>query len=413
MNVVRKGIVFIILMGIALSVSTCKKEPLEEGHCKLKFEAVSKHDDMLVALAMQDLTSTKDKPNELKDLPKGFTTDCVYFLAEVFGKSTPMVLGYYNRLEYSILYMDTNSNGRLSDEKAYHPKIKKRSRYKEYTFGPILMKSRDEKGEYKTEFYAKTSHGQFLSLQPSGYRAGKIRLGKDTFKVAVIDGNFDSRYDKIFSHPVKRLSRPDCDIFAIGLSNGDKKWHLSISQRSEIMPLGRMVKVQNTYYGINVASDGTTLELKKVVPELGTLDFEGTNVKLKLWSDVGDQYLFGSEGGWQIPAGVYSVLLVELNEFDSERNVWTFSNRPYAGPLRDFEIRAGQKTSFKIGPPFSIKTDVRHTGDKVSIGLSLEGCTKERYRFPVLKGGKRQPAPSFIVVNEAGKELTSGHFEYG
>jgi len=127
---------------IALIVWTCtREEPIEEGRCRLKFKALSKHDDMLVALAMQDLTGTRDKPSEIKDLPKGLTTDCVYFLAEVVGKSTPMVLAYYNRLEYSILYMDTNGDCRLSDEKPYRPKIKKRHSYKFKTFRLSFRKS--------------------------------------------------------------------------------------------------------------------------------------------------------------------------------------------------------------------------------------------------------------------------------
>lgn len=414
MRGVKKAILFIAFMGIALIVWIFTRgEPLEQGRCRLKFKAVSKHDEMLVALATQDLISTKDKPPELKDLPEGFRADCVYFLAELVGKSTPMVLGYYNRLEYSILYVDTNGDGRLSDETFSRPKIKKRSNYKEYVFGPFLLKSHDSERGSQTEFYATTANGRYLSLQPSGYRFGKMRLGKDAYKMAVMDGNFDGRYDKMFSLPVEKTYRLGCDIFAIDLSNGDKQWHLSLINRSEIMLLGRMVKVQDAYYGIHVAPDGTALELKKVEPEFGTLDFGGANVKMKLWSDTGDHYLFGSEGQWPLPAGRYMALRIELNEIDSERNVWTFSGRPKAGPLHDFEIRPGQTTPFKVGPPFSIKTDVRPFADKVSIGLSLEGCTGAQYRFPILKGGKRQPVPAFKIVDEFGKELFSGAFEYG
>lgn len=414
MTVGKKTILFIALMGIALIVwISSKKEPIEEGRCKLKFKALSKHDDMLVALAMQDLISTKDKPSDVKDLPKGMTADCVYFLAEVVGKSTPMVLCYYNRLEYSILYMDTDGDGLLSDEKSYRPKIKKRYNVKEYIFGPLLIKSQDSDEGNQVELYATTQNGRYLSLHPSGYRFGKVRLGENTYKVAVMDGNLDGRYDKIFSLPVEKTYRFGSDIFAIDLSNGDKTWHLSLINRSEIMPLGRMVKVQNAYYGINVAPDGTTLELEKVEPEFGTLDFCDANVKMKLWSDTGDHYLFGTEGRWLLPTGRYMALRIELNEIDSGQNVWTFSGHPKAGPLRNFEICADETTAFKIGPPFSIKTDIRQGANRVSIGLSLEGCTGEQYRFPVLKGGKRQPAPTFKIMDESGNELLSDAFEYG
>lgn len=136
-------------------------------------------------------------------------------------------------------------------------------------------------------------------------------------------------------------------------------------------------------------------------------------MKLKLWSDAADQFLFGSEGSWSLPAGAYSALFLELNEIDSSRIAWTFKSYRDTGPLRDFEIRVGETTSFKIGPPFSVKTDVKQIRDRVLIGMKLEGRAKERYRLPVMKGGRRLPAPEFKIVNESGKVLASGQFEYG
>lgn len=416
MGIVRKAILFITLVGTALIVSTCvKREPVEEGRCRLEFKAVSKQDNVILALSRQYLASMTDKPSELKDLPEGLIADYVYFLAEVADQNTPIILGSYSRLEHSMLYVDTNGDGRLSDEKPYRPKVIElpRPRGKEYKFGPIRMKTRNAEGEFETRFYAIT-YGTGLALSPAGYQVGKVRLGKSTYKLVVVDGNLDGRYDKIFLPPLKNsYYRPGCDIFAIDLNQNGKKWQLSLNQPSEIMPLARMLKLQNTYYGIDVAPDGTALELNKVEPELGTLDFGGASVKLKLWSDAAEQYLFGSKGSWQIPAGVYSALFIELNEIDSERNAWTFSSYRDTGSLRDFEIHANETTSFRIGPPFTIKTDVKQIRDRVSIGLSLEGHSKERYRFPVMKGGRRQPAPTFKIINESGKELISGQFQYG
>jgi hypothetical protein len=215
------------------------------------------------------------------------------------------------------------------------------------------------------------------------------------------------------SLPLEDSYRHGCDIFAIDLTRDGKKWLYSSYWSSEIMPLARMVKVYDTYYGIDVAPDGTILELKKVQPKLGTLDFGVANVKLKLWSDAADQFLFGPEGSWPLPAGSYSALFIELNEIDSSQNAWTFKSYRDTGPLHDFEVRAGETTSFKIGPPFLVKTDVKQVADRVLIGLNLEGRAKERYRLPVLKGGRRQPAPEFKIVNESGELLASGQFKYG
>jgi len=134
-------------------------------------------------------------------LPEDLIADYVYFLAELAGKNTPLILASYSKLERSILYVDTNGDGRLSDEKPYRPKIKEipETNGKEYKFGPILMRSRDAEREFETKFYAKTYNGRQLVLHPSGYRVGKLRLDKNTYKVAVVDGNLDGRYDGILS----------------------------------------------------------------------------------------------------------------------------------------------------------------------------------------------------------------------
>lgn len=416
MSIAQKVILFIALTLAVAIVSTCaKREPVEEGRCRLKFKAVAEHDEAILALATQNLSSSTDKPSELTDLPKDLIADYVYFLAELAGKNTPMILGSYSKLEHSMLYVDMNGDGRLSDEKPYRPKITEipETNGKEYKFGPIVMRYLDAEREFETKFYAKTYSGRQLVLHPSGYRVGKLRLDKNTYEVAVVDGNLDGRYDGILSLPFEDSYKPGCDIFAIDLSRDGKKWLYSSFWSSEIMPLARMVRVYNTYYGIDITPDGTTLELKKVQPKLGTLDFGGANVKLKLWSDAADQFLFGSEGSWSLPAGAYSALFLELNEIDSSRIAWTFKSYRDTGPLRDFEIRVGETTSFKIGPPFSVKTDVKQIRDRVLIGMKLEGRAKERYRLPVMKGGRRLPAPEFKIVNESGKVLASGQFEYG
>jgi hypothetical protein len=415
MSAVRKAILFIVLAGAVLTVWTCaKREPVEEGRVSLKFKSVSNEDDMPLGLATQYLASSTDKPPELKDLPKGITADYVCFLAELAGRNTPMVLGSYSRLEHSMLYVDTNGDGRLSDEKSYRVKVIKlpRPEGQEYRFGPILMMSRDTEGKFEIKFYAMTGHGRQLVLYPSGYRAGKVRLGESTYKVAVVDGDFDGRYDKVFLPPLGESYWPGCDILAIDLTQ-DGAWQFSSFWTSEVTPLAKMLKLHNTYYGIDVAPDGTTIELKKVQPELGTLDFGGANVKLKLWSGTVEEFLCGSDGKWQIPTGEYSALFIELNEIDSERNAWTFRGYRDTGSLRDFEIQAGQTTTFKIGPPFTITAEARQIAHRVSIGLKLEGCAGEQYCFPVKKGSRRQPTPTFKIVDESGKVLTSGRFKYG
>ncbi len=67
----------------------------------------------------------------------------------------------------------------------------------------------------------------------------------------------------------------------------------------------------------------------------------------------------------------------------------------------------------KPGEPVSVTLDVQVTGKVLSIGLIVQGQAGEKYVAGAIKNGKWLPAPTFIVVNEAGKIIGKGQFEYG
>ncbi|MCP4610333.1 MAG: hypothetical protein GY845_16605 [Planctomycetes bacterium] len=414
-----KKIILVISLALAVVlVSTCtKREPeAEEGKSNLKFEVVKERENIF-ALSTQYLTSGTDKPAELKDLPKGVTADYVYFLPKLAGRNTPAVLSSYSTLKQSILYVDTNSDGHLSDEKGYGVRIVQRPEFKgqEYRFGPISAECSDSGKKLETSFFAVTYHGRQLILYPEGYYAGEVRLGEKSYKVAIIDGNFDGRYGKIFSPPVESFYRPECDLFAIDRTGDNKlSW-----EHQEVMPLAKMVKLQNAYvdnyYSIAVAPDGSSLELKKMEPEFGTLDLGGAHVNFQLWSDAARQILNDPPNtNWQLPAGIYSTSPIELRHVDTSGNRWIFrTSRENLGKLKNFEITAGQTTMFRIGPPFSIKTSVEQRGEFALIGFSLEGQSGDCYTPGARKGRATAPEPKFEIVDEAGKILESGRFKYG
>lgn len=67
----------------------------------------------------------------------------------------------------------------------------------------------------------------------------------------------------------------------------------------------------------------------------------------------------------------------------------------------------------KPGVPLLVKADVQSGGRNVSIGLIIEGQAGEVYEPGAAKNGRRMPVPMFKVVDESGKVLGSGLFEYG
>lgn len=68
----------------------------------------------------------------------------------------------------------------------------------------------------------------------------------------------------------------------------------------------------------------------------------------------------------------------------------------------------------KPGSPIVVKTTVHRVGSgTVSIGLVLEGRAGETYRPAVTKNRSSLPAPWVQIVDEQGRVIGEGRFEYG
>lgn len=406
----KKVILVITLASIGVLVSTCAKR--KEGRCRLRYQAVDTSESTIY-YACQNMVKISKKPAQLKDLPKNKSGRFSYFLAKIADRDIPVVVDRTNRVR---LYMDTDGDGYLSDEKRFISKAVKRRLFgsvDHYKFGPISVEFDKPGGKYAKRIYVITRNNlDYRYICPADYRKGKVLLGQNIYDVAVVDGDFDGKYDKILSLPIKNILRPGCDSFAIDL-NRDGKLDFNYYLHWDVMPLSRMVRVGNSYYSINIAEGGTSLELNKIQPDCGTLDLGNANVKLKLLSDAAQQYISDFKSKGLIPAGRYKALFIELSQIDSERNAWTFTCYEDTGALCDFEITKNKTTSFKIGPPFQIKTTARQSRNTVSIGFNLKGQSQEEYRPDFKKNGRRVSAPIFRIIDETGNVVDSGRFKYG
>jgi hypothetical protein len=77
------------------------------------------------------------------------------------------------------------------------------------------------------------------------------------------------------------------------------------------------------------------------------------------------------------------------------------------------QVNEGETAVLDFGPPFQLKPEVKRMGHIVSMGLALTGRGGERYDVGVQKNGRSVPAPKLTVLDEAGKTLSTGQFEYG
>jgi hypothetical protein len=58
-----------------------------------------------------------------------------------------------------------------------------------------------------------------------------------------------------------------------------------------------------------------------------------------------------------------------------------------------------------------VRTDLYD--NSLMLSFALRGRAGEEYEAGARRNGRSQPAPSFVIQDETGKELASGKFEYG
>jgi hypothetical protein len=251
-----------------------------------------------------------------------------------------------------------------------------------------------------------------MKVQPAGYRMGEVRLGGHSYRVAVADLNVDGQYDNVFHISKDQFSSMRETLLCIDL-NHDGRFE-STNETGEAMPLFPGLHVKDLYYSVNVAPDGSSITLALVEPDCGTLDAGCPDLSLKLWSESGLHLLSGSQGKWRLPAGWYWVMAHRLSRTDAAKTPWQVIGQSRFGPIRMFEVRAGETSAIQVGPPLALKVQPAPLADGViDIGIFIQGRGGEGYSAGVTQNGVLRQSHTLRILDEAGKVLATGKFEFG
>jgi hypothetical protein len=367
--------------------------------------------------ARQTQGTTAVRPPELRDVPADAPPDPVYFALEIDDRKVHGI-AYLStdRTKRAKLRLDTDGDGLLSDEKEYIGTWLSIFRIQRvYAFGPVSIRHTNG-GSGASQFYVQCSDGKWVTLYPTRYREGRVELDGRTYKIALVDCDYNGKYNDAFVPPAKSSREPECDTFAIDL-DGNSKFDSDKPGVSELMPLSRLVKVDESYYHLDVAEDGQTIEFRRAKPAFGTLDLGDENVAVRLWSDAGHQHLISSNGKLRLPAGKYSAVELKLTKIDSTGNQWLFDTEKArggagAGKLGAFEVRPDETTSFEIGPPFQARTSMEKRGRDALVRYYLRGRAGELYVPGAKKNKKEVPEPQFQIIAAGGQTVHSAQFGF-
>ena len=108
------------------------------------------------------------------------------------------------------------------------------------------------------------------------------------------------------------------------------------------------------------------------------------------------------------PSSLQKSTLSALSETDENGNEWTLDL------IRGQPLSRIHKSDKEPGPPLTVRTNVRKiSNSQLSVGITVEGQAGEKYIGGAKKNGKQEPEPQFIIVDEKGRILGGGKFEYG
>jgi hypothetical protein len=375
---------------------------LAQGEFPLKSAESLRRYDALLSRSRQYYSPLAPKPRNVKGLPAGASGKAIYYSIPLGGKEALLA---YHVSRSPKLFVDTDGDRNFSDERAVEPRAGTRSTGGLIPFGPVTLKA-GPSGELEVKFRADAHGTRYLSVRPAGLRVGTVDLGGKSYRIAISDGNLDGRYDGMFA--------PKSHYDWLGIDrNGDGTLDPDRMRSEEIIPLPRLLNAGDAYYRVKVAADGSSVALQKADPRLGVLDVECPSAMLTLLGPCGRRQLQVGSGKWQLPAGKYSASIVTLRQRDDKARLWEVTSYGDAGKLSDFEIREGATLSLKAGPPLQIKPQVSQDARRVRISLLVLGRAGERYSVAARTDGKVVPAPKLRILDESGKVLDSGRFEYG
>jgi hypothetical protein len=383
-----------------------------QGRFPPKYELSQGDAASLLMMSGRFVVPLQVKTDIMKGVPRDFAGEGTYFQARLGEKD---VLFALDGSKPPKLYVDTNRDGRLSDEKAFGVGSPKKGDQFEAiegarVYGPVSVAAGEKGAETRLSIVALGASAIYVSQ--AGFMSGRVRLDGQDYRVVVADCNFDGHYDRTYGVPESAASVDvECETFAIG-SDAEGKF----DQRAAVggpQPLPKMISVGKTCYSIQVAPDGSSIEMDKVEPKMGTLDIGKSGVELTLWSESGVHRLSGDAGTWDLPVGKYAVQNLVLRSED-KTGKWSLMGSPGRDKGVGFEIVGNKTTAVKFGQPLAVKTEMTVEGDTATFSLSVAGQGGEQYMaMPFRDNVPAKVTPKLVIYNELGKEIASGLFEHG
>jgi len=383
---------------------------LAQGTFPLKYQAADKTDELIQRVVPFYRRALPERPSDLEAAPQGLSERARYYSIPICGRQVLMVL---DAPPAPRLFVDAAGTKDLSRAQPLTAMPLRRG-WIEQVFGPVAITGADPSRSARAWFLIHEGNTSSIRTIPAGYMVGEVELGGQSYRVAVVDPYVSGRYDHMDHITGDRQAHDHETYLAVDL-NQDGRFEMPTAA-GEVVQLLPALHVEDAYYGVTVAPDGSSISLAKTEPKFGTLDTQCPGLGLYAICEYGFQDLARGDGKWRVPVGWHEAGAKTLTRRDAAGAAWMAYGPSWrgAGKLDLFEVRPGDTSTVAMGPPLMPKVQAEPATDGViRLSLSFVGRGGEGYHAQVEKNGQPVPPPRFRILDDSGKVLAAGQFEYG
>lgn len=296
---------------------------------------------------------------------------------------------------YDRLFVDSNGNGRLDDQKPILARLDSYNAY--FPAVPVVFKGEDGPVSYHLifRFYKYGDSPAQLMASSAGWYEGMVDFGGTKKRVQLIDGTVNGTFNDMALKPY------DSDRIQV---DGEK-----VGERF----LGRMLELNGKFFSIEAARDGAFVKVQKAENlTFGSVRVPENISEFAAFGENGHFLRKPLKGEFTLPSGGYQILQWTINRKDEKGSAWTMSGNNFP-PEAGFQVAADKPAVLEIGEPVSavLKINENTTNRQMSFSLQFVGQQKES--IELLRDGQRPRGPKLMLANATGTLCYTNTFEFG
>jgi hypothetical protein len=355
----------------------------------------------------QVLCLRTENPPELIDEPS-FRAERLYASAQFGGqpRQHTIVLDCSAGGHYDVLYVDTSGTGRLASA----TKISGFRYAQGLRFGPVRILVDDGHEQSPQWFWFQleepTVEGKpqrQLRAIDAGCYQGMVSFGSRKHWLAVIDAQGHGLFNEFV-----KSSKETHDVLHIEARCDEKPPTTTL--RGTFEPLGRYVYVDDSYWLIEVAPDGSWVRVQPSRQPMGRLRCYVGDTILLLEGPEGLLHLRCKAPETPVPVGNYRLVSCRY-QVRGMPGTWEFSGK--VSQRGAIQVRRESITPVAIGPPFVARVEVSGSSNDFDLGMVVRGAGGEECDLFRSSGGQQPPPPRVHIRNAQGREIAALDFHYG